>query len=145
MKAKIKMNYCIYCGTKISADNKFCPQCGKPIFGHPVNTDQEPEEETDKELDSPIELESAPISVEEPVQSEGYTAETVKTPDCVPENDTKETQSGKNRTLSIVLCSIAAVLVVLLVVVLVVKNSKITIIKYNNIIDIIMYFISNIY
>ena len=40
------MNYCIYCGTKISADNKFCPQCGKPIFGHPVNTDQEPEEET---------------------------------------------------------------------------------------------------
>lgn len=117
------MRHCIYCGTEIADGNIFCKHCGRPIFDPQVNTEQKPE--TNKESDSPLEeSESKTVSVEEPVQSEEYTAETAKTPDYEPENDTNVKQSGKNSKLTIVLCSIAAVLVIILVVMLVVKNSK---------------------
>lgn len=114
------MNYCIYCGTRISANDKFCPQCGKSVYGHPANTTQELE--TDKESNSQLDPDPAPV--EQPVQSEERVAENTATQECKPDGDNSTKQKIKTSTLAIVLCSIALLLVIAFVVFKVVQNSR---------------------
>lgn len=113
------MNFCIYCGTKISANDKFCPQCGKPIFGHPVNTSQKTE--TDKVPESP--LESIPITDGQSVQDEESASEDAAIQDCKSENNSSAKQESGISVLAIVMCSIAAVMLIVFVILMVARTS----------------------
>lgn len=114
------MNFCIYCGTKISANDKFCPQCGKPIFGHPVNTSQKIE--TDKESESP--LESAHVPDGQLVRSEVSASEDAVIQDCKTESNSSTEQKNGISVLAIAMCSIAAVMLILFVVLMVMRTSE---------------------
>ena len=114
------MNFCIYCGTKISANDKFCPQCGKPIFGHPVNTSQKIE--TDKEAEPP--LESVPIHDEQSVWSEKFASEDASIQDCKSESNSSTERKSGISVLAIVMCSIAAVMLIVFVVLMVTRTSE---------------------
>lgn len=116
------MNYCIYCGIKISANVKFCPKCGNPVYGPPADVEQKAE--TDKEPATVLESESNPVSVEQPVQNEECAAEGVVTQEYKPNGVGITEQKNRISTLAIILCSIAVVMVITLVVVLVVRHNK---------------------
>lgn len=113
------MNYCIYCGAKLSEGNKFCGSCGVPIYEFPANKKLKPDTEIIRE--SQLEWDSV---VEQPIKEEEYESVSAETPDCKSKNDGVTKEKGKISTFAIILCSIAAVMVVVLVVLLVVRNSK---------------------
>ena len=102
------MNYCIYCGIKISANVKFCPKCGNPVYGPPADVEQKAE--TDKEPATVLESESNPVSVEQPVQNEECAAEGVVTQEYKPNGVGITEQKNRISTLAIILCSIAVVM-----------------------------------
>lgn len=114
------MNYCIYCGIKISANDKFCPQCGKPIYGHPANMAQKPENA--KESNS--QLEPGPAPVEQPVVAEDTATQDTVMQECKEEHVSNVKQPKKINTFAIILCSIAILLVIAFVVFKVVQNNK---------------------
>ena len=113
------MKYCIYCGAELAEGNKFCGSCGVPIYEFPANKKLKPDTEIIREL----QLESDSV-VEQSIKEEEYESESVETPDCKSKNDGDIKEKGGISAFAIILCSIAAVMVIVLVVLLVVRNSK---------------------
>ena len=113
------MSYCIYCGAELAEGNKFCGSCGKAVFEFSANKKLK----TDTEIIRESQLESDSV-VEQPTKKEEYETASVETHDNESKNDRDTKEKGGISVFAIILCSIAAVLVILLVVMLVVRNSK---------------------
>ena len=113
------MSYCIYCGAELAEGNKFCGSCGKAVFEFSANKKLK----TDTEIIRESQLESDSV-VEQSIKEEEYESVSVETPDCKSKNDGDIKEKGGISAFAIILCSIAAVMVIVLVVLLVVRNSK---------------------
>lgn len=112
------MKYCIYCGSEIVADGKFCGQCGKAIFEFNSNTKLELE--NDKQSDS--QQESITVDIEQPVREPQSKSNAIS--DSALNNNNEVLKKGGINMLAVVLCSIAAILVIAFVILMVIKKSK---------------------